>query len=45
MAEKFNMEAKTTAAYSPHSNGLLEKHSQRSMDVTGKQLNAQCSWL
>ncbi|CAC5425238.1 unnamed protein product [Mytilus coruscus] len=33
MAENFNIEVKTTAAYSPWSNGLLERHNQTLTDT------------
>ncbi|KAL1281668.1 hypothetical protein QQF64_000471 [Cirrhinus molitorella] len=33
MAEKFNIEVKTTAAYSPWSNGLLEIHNQTLTEI------------
>ena len=34
MAENFNIEVKTTPAYSPLSNGLLERHNQMLTDIT-----------
>jgi hypothetical protein len=33
MAENFNIEVKTTPAYSPLSNGLLERHNQMLTDI------------
>ena len=33
MAESFNIEVKTTAAYSPWSNGLLERHNQTLTEI------------
>ena len=45
MAEKFNMEVKTTAAYSPWSNGPLERHNQTLTEIMliVKQDNG-CYW-
>ena len=36
MAENFNIEVKTTPAYSPWSNGLLERHNQMLTDLLMK---------
>ena len=36
MAENFNMEVKTPPAYSPWSNGLLERHNQMLTDILMK---------
>ncbi|KAI4873784.1 hypothetical protein NFI96_002219, partial [Prochilodus magdalenae] len=45
MAEKFNIELKTTAAYSPWSNGLLERHNQTLTDILLKvKKENECSW-
>lgn len=45
MAEKFNIEVKTTAAYSPWSNGLLERHNQTLTDILMKVKNDnRCDW-
>ena len=33
MAENFNIEIKTTAGFSPWSNGLLERHNQTLRDT------------
>lgn len=45
MAEKFNIELKTTAAYSPWSNGLLERHNHTLTDILLKvKKENECSW-
>ena len=45
MAEKFNIEVKTTAAYSPWSNGLLERHNQTLTDILLKvKRDNRCDW-
>ncbi|XP_062409954.1 uncharacterized protein LOC134100639 [Sardina pilchardus] len=45
MAEKFNIELKTTAAYSPWSNGLLERHNQTLTEILLKiKKDNGCSW-
>ncbi|XP_014051020.1 uncharacterized protein isoform X1 [Salmo salar] len=45
MAEKFNMEVKTTAAYSPWSNGLLERHNQTLTEIMLKvKQDNGCDW-
>ena len=45
MAEKCNIEVKTTAAYSPWSNGLLERHNQTLTDILLKvKRDNQCDW-
>ena len=45
MAEKFNIEVKTTAAYSPWNNGLLERHNQTLTDILLKvKKDNQCDW-
>lgn len=36
MAEHFNIEIKTTAAYSPWSNGLTERHNQTLTEILMK---------
>lgn len=33
MAEKFNIDVKTTAAFSPWINGLLERHNQTLTEI------------
>lgn len=45
MAEKFNIEVKTTAAYSPWSNGLLERHNQTLTEILLKvKRDNNCDW-
>lgn len=45
MAENFNMEVKTTAAYSPWSNGLLERHNQTLTEIMKKvRTSTGCDW-
>ncbi len=45
MAEKFNIEVKTTAAYSPWSNGLLERHNQTLTEILMKvKRDNKCDW-
>ncbi len=45
MAEKFNIEVKTTAAYSPWSNGLLELHNQTLTEILLKvKKDNRCDW-
>lgn len=45
MAENFNIEVKTTAAYSPWSNGLLERHNQTLTDTLLKlKEDNNCDW-
>lgn len=45
MAENFNIEIKTTAAYSPWSNGLLELHNQTLTEVIKKVKACNgCDW-
>ncbi|CAG2196706.1 unnamed protein product [Mytilus edulis] len=45
MAENFNIEVKTTAAYSPWSNGLLERHNQTLTDTLLKlKADNNCDW-
>ncbi|XP_056150199.1 centromere-associated protein E [Lampris incognitus] len=41
MAENFNIEMKTTAGYSPWSNGLLERHNQTLTDIILKAATTQ----
>ena len=45
MAENFNIEVKTTPAYSPWSNGLLERHNQTLTEVIVKvKTSTGCDW-
>lgn len=45
MAENFNIEVKTTAAYSPWSNGLLERHNQTLTEILLKVKSGNnCDW-
>lgn len=45
MAEKFNIEMKTTAAYSPWSNGLLERHNMTLTEILLKVKRENgCGW-
>ena len=45
MAEKFNIEVKTTAAYSPWSNGLLERHNRTLTEMMLKiKLDTKYDW-
>ena len=45
MSEKFNIELKTTAAYSPWSNGLLERHNQTLTEILLKiRKDNGCDW-
>ena len=45
MSEKFNIELKTTAAYSPWSNGLLERHNQTLTEILLKiKKDNGCNW-
>ena len=45
MAENFNIEVKTTAAYSPWSNGLLDRHNQTLTDTLLKlKADNNCDW-
>lgn len=45
MAENFNIEVKTTAAYSPWSNGLLERHNQTLNEIIKKvKASTSCDW-
>jgi hypothetical protein len=45
MAEKFNMEVKTTAAYSLWSNGLVERHNQTLTEIMLKMKQDNgCDW-
>lgn len=45
MAEKFNIEMKTTAAYSPWSNGLLERHNMTLTEILLKVKKENgCGW-
>ncbi|CAL9707805.1 unnamed protein product [Knipowitschia caucasica] len=45
MAENFNIEVKTTPAYSPWSNGLLERHNQTLTEMILKvKANTGCDW-
>lgn len=45
MAENFNIEIKTTAAYSPWSNGLLERHNQTLTEIIMKVKTSNgCDW-
>ncbi|VDI61048.1 Hypothetical predicted protein [Mytilus galloprovincialis] len=45
VAENFNIEVKTTAAYSPWSNGLLERHNQTLTDTLLKlKADNNCDW-
>ena len=45
MAENFNIEVKTTAAYSPWSNGLLERHNQTLTDTLLRlKEDNNCDW-
>ncbi len=45
MAENFNIEIKTTAAYSPWSNGLLERHNQTLNEIIMKVKTSNgCDW-
>lgn len=45
MAENFNIEIKTTAAYSPWSNGLTERHNQTLSEIIMKVKSSNgCDW-
>lgn len=45
MAENFNIEVKTTPAYSPWSNGLLERHNQTLTEIIVKvKTSTGCDW-
>ena len=45
MAENFNIEIKTTAAYSPWSNGLCERHNQTLTEIMLKvKKSSGCDW-
>ena len=45
MCENFNIEIKTTAAYSPWSNGLLERHNYTLTEMMLKiKADRQCDW-
>ena len=45
MAENFNIKTKTTAGYSPWSNGLLERHNQTLTEVILKVKRENgCDW-
>ncbi len=45
MAENFNIEVKTTAVYSPWSNGLLEHHNQTLTEIIMKvKTSNACDW-
>lgn len=45
MAENFNIETRTTAGYSPWSNGLLEKHNQTLTEIIQKVKRENgCDW-
>ena len=45
MAENFDIEVKTTAGYSPWSNGLLERHNQTLTEIMHKvKTDKQCDW-
>ncbi|KAL6481141.1 hypothetical protein MHYP_G00092210 [Metynnis hypsauchen] len=45
MAENFNIETRTTAAYSPWSNGLLERHNQTLTEILHKVKRENgCDW-
>ena len=45
MCENFSIEIKTTAAYSPWSNGLLERHNYTLTEIMRKiKLEKQCDW-
>ncbi|XP_071317640.1 CD166 antigen homolog A isoform X1 [Trachinotus anak] len=45
MAENFNIEIKTTAGYSPWSNGLLEQHNQTLSEIIMKVKSSyDCDW-
>ncbi|XP_048012163.1 uncharacterized protein LOC125245541 isoform X2 [Megalobrama amblycephala] len=45
MAENFNIEIKTTAAYSPWSNGLTERHNQTLTEIIMKVKTSNgCDW-
>lgn len=45
MAENFNIEVKTTPAYSPWSNGLLERHNQTLTEIMMKvKASTGCDW-
>lgn len=45
MAEKFSVELKTTAAYSPWSNSLLERHNHTLTDILLKvKRENECGW-
>lgn len=45
MAENFNIETRTTAGYSPWSNGLLERHNQTLTDIILKVRKENgCDW-
>ncbi|KAL2093504.1 hypothetical protein ACEWY4_010816 [Coilia grayii] len=45
MAENFNIEVKTTAAYSPWSNGLIERHNKTLTEIIMKvKTSNDCDW-
>lgn len=45
MAENFNIEVKTTAGYSPWSNGLIERHNQTLTEIIMKvKTTNNCDW-
>lgn len=45
LAENFNMEVKTTAAYSPWSNDLLERHNRTLTEILLKlRAENDCDW-
>lgn len=45
MAENFDIEVKTTAGYSPWSNGLLERHNQTLTEILMKiKADNRCDW-
>ena len=44
MCENFNIELKTTAGYSPWSNGLLERHSILTETMRKVKADNKCSW-
>lgn len=45
MAENFNIETRTSAGYSPWSNGLLERHNQTLTDIIQKVKREKgCNW-
>ncbi|KAL2099481.1 hypothetical protein ACEWY4_003875 [Coilia grayii] len=44
MAENFNIEVKTTAAYSPWSNGLTERHNKTLTVIIKVKTSNDCDW-